>query len=74
MPTVMNAANEVAVAAFLAKQIPFTAIFETIDFAMKTIESVAADSLDVVLATDIEARTVAHQYIGSKFQPKKQVS
>jgi 1-deoxy-D-xylulose-5-phosphate reductoisomerase len=74
MPTVMNAANEVAVAAFLAKQIPFTAIFETIDFAMKTIESVAADSLDVVLATDIEARTVAHQHIGSKFQPKKQVS
>ena len=74
MPTVMNAANEVAVAAFLDKQIPFTAIFETIGMAMKTIESVTADSLDIVLAADKEARTVAHQYIGSKFQPKKQVS
>ena len=74
MPSVMNAANEVAVAAFLGKQIPFTAIFEIIDMAMKTIKSETADSLDVVLATDKEARTVAHQYIDNKFHPKKQVS
>jgi 1-deoxy-D-xylulose-5-phosphate reductoisomerase len=74
MPTSMNAANEVAVSAFLNKQIPFTAIFETIDMTMKTVESVAADSIDAVLATDKEARVVANQFINNKFQPKKQVS
>ena len=74
MPTSMNAANEVAVDAFLNKQIPFTAIFETIDMAMTTVDTVAADSLDAVLATDKEARAVASRYIESKFRSKKQVS
>ncbi|MBE9516024.1 MAG: 1-deoxy-D-xylulose-5-phosphate reductoisomerase [Proteobacteria bacterium] len=74
MPTVMNAANEVAVAAFLAKQIPFTAIFETIDTAMKTVKSVAANSLETILSADKEARSVAHQFIDKKYQPEKRAS
>lgn len=62
-PTVLNAANEVAVEAFLARRIGFMDIARTV---ARTLEAAAArtgtssvDSLDCVLAIDAEARQLA---------------
>jgi 1-deoxy-D-xylulose-5-phosphate reductoisomerase len=58
-PAVFNAANEVAVAAFLAGAVPFTGIADIIEGALQSHEVAAADSLDTVLAADSQARKVA---------------
>jgi 1-deoxy-D-xylulose-5-phosphate reductoisomerase len=58
-PAVFNAANEIAVAAFLAKKIPFLAIPRVIDHALQTIENFEPDALPAVLAADADARRVA---------------
>ncbi|SEP98935.1 1-deoxy-D-xylulose-5-phosphate reductoisomerase [Ectothiorhodospira magna] len=56
---VLNAANEVAVEAFLAGRIRFTDIPRLINHALETLPHQPADSLDRVLAADREARAVA---------------
>jgi 1-deoxy-D-xylulose-5-phosphate reductoisomerase len=56
LPAVLNAANEEAVAAFLAGTIPFTAIAETIAETMDAHRPVPLDSIDTVLAADAWAR------------------
>jgi 1-deoxy-D-xylulose-5-phosphate reductoisomerase len=58
-PAVFNAANEVAVAAFLGGAVPFTGIADIIDGALQAHELAAADTLDTVLAADSRAREVA---------------
>lgn len=58
-PAVLNAANEIAVAAFLDRKIPFTAIPEVIAATLETIGEVAIDCVDSVLNIDNEARAVA---------------
>jgi 1-deoxy-D-xylulose-5-phosphate reductoisomerase len=58
-PAVFNAANEVAVAGFLAGGVPFTGIADVIAQALDTHQVVPADSLDTVLAADYGAREVA---------------
>lgn len=58
-PAVLNAANEVAVAAFLAEQIPFTAIPKIIESSLAEQTIVPADSFAAVLAADAEARGTA---------------
>jgi 1-deoxy-D-xylulose-5-phosphate reductoisomerase len=58
-PAVFNAANEIAVAAFLAGTVPFTGIAEVIARALDAHESMQADSLETVLAADQCARQVA---------------
>ena len=65
MPTVLNAANEIAVEAFLNEQIRFTDISVVIEKTMQAIPMQAADSLETILATDQQARTVANQVIQS---------
>lgn len=60
-PAIFNAANEIAVAAFLAEQIPFLAIPQVIDQTLQRIENFEPDSLPAVLAADTEARRVATQ-------------
>lgn len=57
----MNAANEVAVAAFLQGTIPFSAIPEIISVAMFRTEFVANPSLDDIFATHARAREIAAQ-------------
>ena len=56
---VLNAANEVAVDAFLAGQLPFTAIPQVIERSLNEIESVAVTSLEVILDADEQARQCA---------------
>jgi 1-deoxy-D-xylulose-5-phosphate reductoisomerase len=58
-PAVLNAANEVAVAAFLAGRIGFLDIVAITCETLARYDPPAPDSLDAVLATDGEARAVA---------------
>jgi len=57
--TVLNAANEVAVAAFLAREIPFTGIARIVAEALGGVALTAGDTLDQVLTADATARAFA---------------
>ena len=59
MPAVLNAANEVAVAAFLDKRLPFPGIWELVDKVMNRHRPVAEADLDAILAADQWARREA---------------
>jgi len=63
--TVLNAANEVAVAAFLAERIPFTAIARLIEATLAVIVPAQADSLSGILAADAQARDYAHSWVSA---------
>jgi 1-deoxy-D-xylulose-5-phosphate reductoisomerase len=58
-PAIFNAANEVAVAAFLSGQIPFLAIPQVIEQSLQNIENFEPDSLSAVLAAELDARRIA---------------
>lgn len=62
-PTILNAANEIAVEAFLRKQIGFLAIAETVDRVIQRIGDASADTLDDVVALDFAARQAALSFI-----------
>src|SRR5919112_440161 len=62
-PAVFNAANEVAVAAFLRGAIPFGRISETIEQVLDAHTSSAADSVDSVRVADSWARGMAEQIV-----------
>jgi 1-deoxy-D-xylulose-5-phosphate reductoisomerase len=55
-PAVLNAANEVAVAAFLDKRIRFTAIAELIDRALAAVPPAPLTSIEQCVAVDVETR------------------
>jgi len=55
-PAVLNAANEVAVSAFLQGRIAFLAIPALVEHALDTLPRANADTLDALLAADAEAR------------------
>jgi len=63
MPTVLNAANEIAVDAFLNEQIRFTDIPVIIERCMQSFEVKPADSLDIILGTDQQARIASKQIV-----------
>lgn len=65
LPVVLNAANEVAVDAFLQKRIPFTGIAEVISNAMHAMSNPTVDDLESVLNIDNEARVVASRALDS---------
>jgi 1-deoxy-D-xylulose-5-phosphate reductoisomerase len=58
-PCAFNAANEVAVAAFLAGRIGFLEIAETVERTLDTVGGAPATDLDDLTAADAEARRVA---------------
>lgn len=62
-PAVLNAANEVAVEAFLSGRISFTAIARTVGKVMSAIEAGAGLDLEEILTADKQARTLAWQEI-----------
>ena len=62
-PAVLNAANEVAVAAFLAGQIAFTKISVMVEQALTRYAPAAPASLDDVLSVDSEARACAGELL-----------
>ncbi|MBY6189805.1 1-deoxy-D-xylulose-5-phosphate reductoisomerase [Microbulbifer agarilyticus] len=63
-PTILNAANEVAVEAFLAGELPFTGIAQLIEKVMETTVVVELKDLETVEQADREARAQAHQVLG----------
>ena len=62
-PAILNAANEVAVDAFLNKKISFLDIPRLISDVLAAQASVAADTLDDVLLADAQARVTAQNWI-----------
>jgi len=59
LPAVMNAANEIAVEAFLSRRIGFPAIWEIVSESMDRHAPVAHPSLDAILQADRSARATA---------------
>src|SRR5438034_2074139 len=66
LPAVMNAANEVAVAAFLNGRLRFPQIWLTVAQVMDRHRTVAHPDLDAILAADQWARAEATAAIGKK--------
>jgi 1-deoxy-D-xylulose-5-phosphate reductoisomerase len=62
-PTVLNAANEIAVAAFLEGRLPYLKIAQAVEFALNQLPGQKAGSLDEVLAVDREARLRTNDWI-----------
>ncbi len=65
-PAVLNAANEVAVAAFLDEEISFLDIADTVATVMEKVASGSEDSIDDILQADNRARNVARDIIRNK--------
>ena len=65
-PAILNAANEVAVEAFLERRIGFTAIAELIERTLEQVTSHDAHNLSAILADDAAARRTAHELIASR--------
>ena len=63
LPAVLNAANEVAVAAFLEKRCSFPAIWQTVERVMRDHRSIAQPDLDAILAADSWARQRAAELL-----------
>ena len=60
-PCAFNAANEVAVAAFLDGRLPFLAIAETIEETLGSVDGAPARDLNDLLEADAEARRLAER-------------
>jgi 1-deoxy-D-xylulose-5-phosphate reductoisomerase len=67
MPTVLNAANEIAVEAFLNEHIRFTDIPLIIEQCMDKFEIRPASSLEIILDIDNQARVISKQIINKLF-------
>jgi 1-deoxy-D-xylulose-5-phosphate reductoisomerase len=66
-PVVLNAANEIAVAAFLDKRIRFTAIAELIERALAAVPGASLTSIEQCVAVDAEARGCAKALVDAGF-------
>lgn len=64
--TALNAANEVAVAAFLERRLPFVGIGQTVDHVLERIAAVSAYSLEEIMNVDARARQLAAAFIASR--------
>jgi 1-deoxy-D-xylulose-5-phosphate reductoisomerase len=65
-PCVYNAANEVAVQAFLDERIAFLDIAEGVAATLSAMDSHAAANLEDLLAVDAEARTIAEEALATR--------
>src|SRR6266446_5191969 len=65
LPAVMNAANEVAVAAFLDRKVSFPSISQMVEEVMNRHTSVAHPDLDAILRADQWARAGAARFVKS---------
>jgi 1-deoxy-D-xylulose-5-phosphate reductoisomerase len=61
LPAVLNAANEIAVSAFLERKIPFPRIWQIVERAMDRHTNVAHPDLDAILRADQWARVEARK-------------
>ena len=66
LPAVLNAANEIAVPAFLAGEILFPAIWHTVEAVMQRHQNVEHPSLEQILKADAWARAAAQEEVASR--------
>ena len=59
-PTILNAANEVAVQGFLDRKLRFTQIPQLVEYALEKVPGVDVRSLDDVLEADEETRDIVN--------------
>ena len=64
-PTVLNAANESAVAAFLDEGLPYLEIPVIVEKTLSAIHNSSVDSIEAILDVDAQARRVARDLIGA---------
>jgi len=64
--TILSAANEVAVEAFLTRRLGFTGIAALVAAVLDRLGPQLADSLGAVLALDAAARRAAHQHLAAR--------
>jgi 1-deoxy-D-xylulose-5-phosphate reductoisomerase len=62
-PTVLNAANEIAVAAFLDEGMPYLHIPKVVEKTLNAIQARPVESIEVILDIDAQARRVASDFI-----------
>jgi 1-deoxy-D-xylulose-5-phosphate reductoisomerase len=62
-PTVLNAADEIAVAAFLEERIPFTAIPAVIERVLEEMPAASVSHFDDLFAADAEARERSQEQV-----------
>jgi 1-deoxy-D-xylulose-5-phosphate reductoisomerase len=62
-PTVLNAANEIAVAAFLNEKLSFLDIANVIERTLSTFSAEPVRDLDVLMAVDNQARIKAQEFV-----------
>ena len=67
-PTVLNAANEIAVSNFLENKIKFLDIPVIIDYALKNMQLMKNNSLKSILACDQQTRKQVSDYIKNKWK------
>ncbi len=65
-PAILNAANEIAVAAFLKQQIRFTEIATVVEHTLNQIQNSAAESIELILQADQNARAIAQYFVLNK--------
>jgi 1-deoxy-D-xylulose-5-phosphate reductoisomerase len=64
LPAVLNAANEVAVDAFLHSRIPFPAIWQTVEKTMAKHQPMLHPTLEQIIEADAWARAISSELIG----------
>jgi 1-deoxy-D-xylulose-5-phosphate reductoisomerase len=62
---ILNAANEVAVQAFLERRLPFTGIARVVERVMDEVPHGAADTLEAVMGADMVARERAEEFVAA---------
>lgn len=62
-PALLNAANEVAVDAFLAGRLSFSGIGELVEAVTEALPVEAAGDLETILAADGQSRRIAHEWL-----------
>lgn len=68
LPAVLNAANEIAVSAFLSNKIRFGDIADTVEHTLSVLtDASGGKTLDEILAYDGMARRTANDYIAQRF-------
>ncbi|MBK7629033.1 MAG: 1-deoxy-D-xylulose-5-phosphate reductoisomerase [Bacteroidales bacterium] len=70
LPCILNAANEIAVAAFLEEKIAFPDMSDVVEYAMENTTWSASPDLGFLQATDSDAREKAHNFINKLYRKR----
>jgi 1-deoxy-D-xylulose-5-phosphate reductoisomerase len=66
LPCALNAADEIAVAAFLERRLPFSGIAEVIESVLARTPRMKFENISEVLAADAEARRMAKEEVARR--------